>query len=86
MQRFRVVFRGIYHESLVFSWYTHEPLDAEDMSSFISVTWSYLYTQNISRQLIWKSTLLSTMILKEHEGREGCRTWTMSDFCIIVNH
>lgn len=27
MQRFRVVYRGISQESLVFSWYTHEPLD-----------------------------------------------------------
>ena len=26
MQRFLVVYRGISHESLVLSWYTHEPL------------------------------------------------------------
>ena len=26
MQRFRVVYYGISHESLVFSWYTREPL------------------------------------------------------------
>ena len=26
MQRFRVVYRGISHESVVFSWYTHQPL------------------------------------------------------------
>ena len=26
MQCFRVVYHGISHKSLVFSWYTHEPL------------------------------------------------------------
>ena len=39
MQRFRMVYRRICHESLVFSWYTHKPLYQENTSDVWDIPW-----------------------------------------------
>ena len=78
MQCFRVVYRGISRESLVFSLYTHEPLDECLCKENASDEWNFLsYTMRKPCVTIFYHVIENSwpyIIDAVHDEKVGCDT------------